>query len=40
MMATRQARRRLGMKIGVIMGLCLGAVFAGFPVVWMLSTSL
>ena len=39
-MATRQARRRLGMKIGVIVGLCLGAVFAGFPVVWMLSTSL
>jgi multiple sugar transport system permease protein len=28
------------MKIGVIVGLCLGAVFAGFPVVWMLSTSL
>jgi multiple sugar transport system permease protein len=28
------------MKIGVILGLCLGAVFAGFPVVWMLSTSL
>jgi multiple sugar transport system permease protein len=28
------------MKIGVIVGLCLGAVFAGFPVVWILSTSL
>ena len=28
------------MKIGVILGLCIGAVFAGFPVVWMLSTSL
>ena len=33
-------RRRLSAKIGVIVGLCLGAVFAGFPVVWMLSTSL
>jgi multiple sugar transport system permease protein len=28
------------MKIGVLAGLCLGAIFAGFPVVWMLSTSL
>ena len=32
-------RRRLGVKIGVIAGLCLGALFAGLPVVWMLSTS-
>jgi multiple sugar transport system permease protein len=40
MMATQQARRRLSMKIALIVGLCLGAVFAGFPVVWMLSTSL
>jgi multiple sugar transport system permease protein len=39
-MATRTQRRRLGLKVGVIIGLCIGAVFAGFPVVWMLSTSL
>ncbi len=26
-------------KIGLIIGLCLGAVFAGLPVVWMISTS-
>lgn len=39
-MATRTQRRRLGMKVGVIGGLCIGAVFAGFPVLWMLSTSL
>ena len=39
-MTMSKARRRVSMKIGVIAGLCLGAVFAGFPVVWMLSTSL
>jgi multiple sugar transport system permease protein len=38
-MTTRMGRRRLGMKIGVIVGLCVGAAFAGLPVVWMLSTS-
>jgi len=32
-------RRRLTAKIGVFIGLCLGAAFAGLPVVWMLSTS-
>jgi multiple sugar transport system permease protein len=32
-------RRRLGVKVGVIAGLCAGALFAGLPVVWMLSTS-
>ena len=32
--------RRLAAKVGVIVGLCLGAAFAGLPVVWMLSTSL
>src|SRR5919199_2662970 len=32
-------RRRLGVKVGVFAGLCLGAAFAGLPVVWMLSTS-
>jgi multiple sugar transport system permease protein len=33
-------RRRLGMKIAVIAGLSIGAIFAGFPVLWMISTSL
>jgi multiple sugar transport system permease protein len=37
-MLTRK-RRRLGAKIAVFTGLCLGAVFAGLPVLWMLSTS-
>src|SRR3954465_4864777 len=37
-MATRK-RRRLGLKVAVFAGLCLGAAFAGLPVVWMLSTS-
>jgi multiple sugar transport system permease protein len=32
-------RRRLGAKIAVFTGLCLGALFAGLPVLWMLSTS-
>jgi len=32
-------RRRLGAKIGVIAGLVVGALFAGLPVLWMLSTS-
>jgi multiple sugar transport system permease protein len=32
-------RRRLGAKIAVFTGLCIGAAFAGLPVVWMLSTS-
>jgi multiple sugar transport system permease protein len=32
-------RRRRAAKAGVLAGLCLGAVFAGAPVVWMLSTS-
>jgi multiple sugar transport system permease protein len=35
-----QKRRRLGLKIGVLAGLFAGALFAGLPVVWMLSTSL
>ena len=39
-MATQNQRRRLGMKIAVIAGLCIGAIFAGFPVLWMISTSL
>ena len=37
-MLTRR-RRRLGVKVGVIAGLCVGALFAGLPVIWMLSTS-
>src|SRR6266508_6854999 len=32
-------RQRLRAKVGVIAGLCIGAAFAGLPVVWMLSTS-
>ena len=38
-MSTVQSSR-LSSKILVIVGLCLGAAFAGLPVVWMLSTSL
>ncbi len=38
-MTTTRNRRRLGAKLGLIAGLCLGAVFAAFPVLWMLSTS-
>ncbi|MGN9909516.1 carbohydrate ABC transporter permease [Phytohabitans sp. LJ34] len=37
-MLTRK-RRRLGAKIALLAGLCLGAAFAGLPVLWMLSTS-
>lgn len=37
-MLTRK-RRHLGAKIAVLAGLCVGAAFAGLPVVWMLSTS-
>src|SRR5690348_3947282 len=37
-MLTRK-KHRLGVKIGVLAGLSAGAVFAGLPVVWMLSTS-
>ena len=32
-------RRQLAAKAGVLVGLCIGAAFAGLPVVWMLSTS-
>ena len=38
MILSRTAKRRW-QKSGLIVGLCLGAVFAGFPVLWMLSTS-
>src|SRR3954453_6471906 len=37
-MRTRK-RRRLGARGGVCAALCIGAAFAGLPVVWMLSTS-
>lgn len=37
-MHTRK-RKRLGTKIAVFTGLCVGALFAGLPVLWMLSTS-
>lgn len=37
-MATR-ANRRVGARIGVILGSLVAAVFAGFPVFWMLASS-
>ena len=37
-MRTRR-KQRIGAKIGVIAGLVVGALFAGLPVLWMLSTS-
>jgi multiple sugar transport system permease protein len=37
-MATR-ASRRIGLRIGVLLGSIAGAVFAGFPVFWMLVSS-
>jgi multiple sugar transport system permease protein len=37
-MATVKTRRRLA-KAGVLTGLIIGALFAGLPVLWMLSTS-
>ena len=37
-MATAKTRRTLA-KAGVLTGLVIGALFAGLPVVWMLSTS-
>ena len=38
-MATTVKRRRTLAKAGVITGLVLGGLFAGLPVLWMLSTS-
>lgn len=38
MMTTRQ-RREQASKLGVFLALCAGAVFAGFPVLWMLLSS-
>ena len=37
-MATVKTRRNLA-KAGVLTGLVIGALFAGLPVLWMLSTS-
>ena len=37
--ANHQKRNRLWAKIGTLFALCVGAVFAGFPVLWMLSSS-
>src|SRR5215207_205673 len=36
---SRRQRRRLTMKLLVFVGLLAGAAFAGFPVLWMLSSS-
>jgi multiple sugar transport system permease protein len=39
-MATTSTRTRRNLaKVGVVIGLVIGALFAGLPVVWMLSTS-
>jgi len=38
-MTVKQARTRRAKKGGLILGLLVGAVFAGFPVLWMLSSS-
>jgi multiple sugar transport system permease protein len=39
MTTTIMRRRRMTMKIALLVGLFTGAVFAGFPVLWMLSSS-
>ncbi len=39
MTTTLRARRRIITKTGLIVGLLIGAVFAGFPVFWMLVSS-
>ncbi len=38
-MATRQDPSHASAKAGVLTGLVLGGLFAGLPVLWMLSTS-
>lgn len=38
-MSVQTNKRRLLMKTGVIVSLCIGAVFAGFPVFWMFINS-
>ena len=37
--ATRGKSRTTASKVGIYIALCAGAVFAGFPVLWMLSSS-
>ena len=37
--ATRWKSRATASKVGIYVALCAGAVFAGFPVLWMLSSS-
>ena len=37
--AFMSTRKRLVLKTGVIVGLVTGAIFAGFPILWMLSSS-
>ncbi len=39
MTMTKRSRNRLLMKAGVILALIAGALFAGFPILWMLSSS-
>jgi multiple sugar transport system permease protein len=39
MTMTLRARRRIFTKTGLLVGLLIGAVFAGFPVFWMLVSS-
>ncbi|MGA1837032.1 carbohydrate ABC transporter permease [Herbiconiux sp. 11R-BC] len=39
MTMTKRGRNRLLMKAGVILALIAGALFAGFPILWMLSSS-
>lgn len=38
-MSAKTAQKRLAQKSGVIAALCLGAIFAGFPVFWMFLNS-
>lgn len=38
-MAAESTQKRILMKVGVIVALCVGAVFAGFPVFWMFLNS-
>ena len=37
--ATPRGRRGVAGRVGLYIGLAAGAVFAGFPVLWMLSSS-
>jgi len=37
--ARRHPKRKIGMRIALLIGLLVGAVFAGFPIFWMLVSS-